>query len=111
MRMTVCFDCKPPGDYRRAFGRGTVIPIVLTFGLWRRAMPSYPKWCTACGATWRTKESPSMDWYASGAAVGRLPHLEAHLLRGTPNGSAAPPRPAAEDTEILGKVVAAASPT
>jgi|GEM_PF-2776939 len=49
MKTAWCPVCEKEVGYARRLGVGTVIAIVLTFGLWLLALPLYPKRCTICG--------------------------------------------------------------
>ena len=42
----VCGEITP---HKRAFGIGTLIAFLCTFGLWVLIMPFYPIRCTGCG--------------------------------------------------------------
>ena len=48
MKTAWCPVCEKEVGYARRLGVGTVIAIVLTFGLWLLALPLYPKRCTIC---------------------------------------------------------------
>jgi hypothetical protein len=49
MKMGYCHWCQRNVGYKRAFGIGTLILVILTGGLWIIAMPFYPKRCIVCG--------------------------------------------------------------
>ena len=51
MRMEFCTNCGKRRGFKRAFGLGTVVMVVLTLSLWILAMPFYPARCINCGTS------------------------------------------------------------
>ena len=45
----MCQNCGKVMPYKRHFGWGTVIGLILTWGFWIVFMPFYPKRCPVCG--------------------------------------------------------------
>jgi len=62
-----CANCQKLTGHKRAFGAGTVIGFLFTFGLWIFAMPFYPIRCSVCGMEIGLKE----------AGTGLLPKMSA----------------------------------
>lgn len=50
MKIAYCKHCGKETRFKRSFGLGTVVGLLLTFGLWVIAMPLYTPRCTECGA-------------------------------------------------------------
>lgn len=55
MKRQPCPDCQRPRGFRRSFGLGTVLALLLTGGLWLVALPFYPLRCRECGARYQPK--------------------------------------------------------
>lgn len=51
MEMLSCSNCSQPRGFKRRFGLGTLVMILLTLGLWILVMPLYPARCITCGQT------------------------------------------------------------
>lgn len=49
MQVQHCENCGKLIGYKRNLGFGTIIMIVITFGLWILVLPFYPVRCSACG--------------------------------------------------------------
>lgn len=49
MRMHQCPNCGGLVGFKRSFGLGTVVLILLTFGFWILVLPLYPQRCIRCG--------------------------------------------------------------
>jgi len=68
-----CANCQKLTGHKRAFGAGTVIGFLFTFGLWIFAMPFYPIRCSVCGMEIGLKEA------GTGQDAGNL-HVRTGLL-------------------------------
>ena len=51
MRFLQCYNCGCRRGFKRALGLGTLVMIVLTFGLWILMIPFYPSRCIVCGGS------------------------------------------------------------
>jgi len=51
MRFLQCYNCGRRRGFKRALGLGTLLMIVLTFGLWLFVIPLYPSRCITCGGS------------------------------------------------------------
>lgn len=49
MKALFCSNCQKYTGFKRNWGFGTVVMIILTFGWWILLLPFYPKRCTICG--------------------------------------------------------------
>ena len=49
MDIRYCPNCKQNTCYKRDFGVGTAILVIITSGIWLLAMPFYKKKCKICG--------------------------------------------------------------
>jgi hypothetical protein len=49
MEFKSCGNCGKDMGFKRNFGIGTLILVLVTGGLWLIAMPFYPKRCIGCG--------------------------------------------------------------
>src|SRR5580692_778772 len=70
MQMLQCANCARLNGFKRNFGFGTFVMLLLTAGLWILAMPLYPKRCVACGFS--ADDLPSKKWSSSAVAVAIL---------------------------------------
>jgi len=51
MKFKFCPNCGLNAGFKRAFGIGTLIMLVLTGGIWLLALPFYECRCIRCGGT------------------------------------------------------------
>jgi TonB family protein len=70
MQMLQCVNCARLNGFKRNFGFGTFVMVLLTAGLWILAMPLYPKRCIGCGFS--ADDLPSKRWSNSAVAVAIL---------------------------------------
>jgi hypothetical protein len=70
MQMLQCANCARLNGFKRNFGFGTFVMVLLTAGLWILAMPLYPKRCIGCGFS--ADDLPSNKWGNSAVAVAIL---------------------------------------
>lgn len=61
MQMAYCTNCGKKMGFKRSFGVGTVLMILLTFGLWILILPFYQPRCIGCGSTFLSAAASRLD--------------------------------------------------
>jgi hypothetical protein len=78
MKFAYCANCQAQRGFKRSLGVGTIIIIIITWGIWLFALPFYPVRCIVCGSP--PADKSSIPGYDADAAAARSTKIFFMLL-------------------------------